>query len=168
MASEIVTELQAKAEAAWANVSRQVQGMDRHLEASTGPGEWTAREILCHLLFKPGFTPSGLLKTFADRDLPVIDISSSDTFVTPERQKMSLQDLLGALDAQRQDLVDYLGGLSEADLARKARIPLFMQFMGTDEVPIPMFVGAMFDFHWTDHSGQLAEIRKAVGLPDAS
>jgi len=24
----------------------------------------------------------------------------------------------------------------------------------------------MFDFHWNDHAGQIAKIRKANGLPD--
>ena len=30
-----------------------------------------------------------------------------------------------------------------------------------------MYVGAMFDYHWNDHAGQIAKIRKANGLPDA-
>jgi len=25
----------------------------------------------------------------------------------------------------------------------------------------------MFDYHWNDHAGQIAKIRKANGLPDA-
>jgi hypothetical protein len=39
--------------------------------------------------------------------------------------------------------------------------------MGTDEISIATYVGAMFDYHWGDHAGQLAKIRKAAGLPDA-
>jgi hypothetical protein len=30
-----------------------------------------------------------------------------------------------------------------------------------------VYVRAPFDFHWDDHAGQLAKIRKAVGLPEA-
>ncbi len=75
---------------------------------------------------------------------------------------------LDALDAQRRCVYASLESLPEADLdKRKARIPLFKQFMGTDEISLPMFVGAMFDYHWNDHAGQLAKIRKAAGLPDA-
>lgn len=62
----------------------------------------------------------------------------------------------------------YLEGLPEADLQqRKARIPFFKQFMGTDEIPLSVYVGALFNFHWNEHAGQLAKIRRAVGLPDA-
>jgi len=44
---------------------------------------------------------------------------------------------------------------------------LFKEIMGSDEVDIPTFVGALFEYHWMDHASQLAKIRKAVGLPDA-
>ena len=53
------------------------------------------------------------------------------------------------------------------DLRRKAKVSLFKQFMGTDEIALPVFVGAMFGFHWNDHAGQIAKIRKANGMPDA-
>jgi hypothetical protein len=48
-----------------------------------------------------------------------------------------------------------------------ARQRFFKQFMGTDEITLPVYVGAMFDYHWNDHAGQIAEIRKANGMPDA-
>ena len=78
---------------------------------------------------------------------------------------MTLAQLNDALDAQRRSVIAYLDSLDESDFARKGRIPLFKQFMGTDEIPIPMYVGALFDFHWNDHAGQLAKTRRAVGLP---
>jgi hypothetical protein len=81
---------------------------------------------------------------------------------------MTLKQYTDALDAQRRGVYQYLDGLPEADLAsRKLRIPVFKQFMGTDEISLAMFVGGMFDFHWNNHAGQLGKIRKAVGLPDA-
>jgi len=167
MANATVTELKKKSDAASAHLHRQLEGMEPYLERSDAPGEWTTREVLCHLLFAPGFRPAALLETFAVRDLPVIDVSPGSANVTPEREKMTLKELAGALDVQRQEFLGYLDGLSDAELQRKARIPLFKQFMGTDEIPIPTFVGAMLDYHWHDHAGQLGKIRKAVGLPDA-
>jgi hypothetical protein len=38
--------------------------------------------------------------------------------------------------------------------------------MGTDEIEIHRYVGAMFDYHWNDHAGQIAKIRKVAGLPE--
>jgi len=80
---------------------------------------------------------------------------------------MTLKQFMDALDTQRREVSLYLDGLSEADLRRKARIPIFKELMGVDEIDIPTFVGALFEYHWNDHAGQLAKIRKAVGLPPA-
>ena len=167
MASAVVKELRKKSDAAAANLARQLQDMEPHLDSSDAPGEWTTREVLCHLLSDPSWNPVTELKSFATSNLPLIEIAPGDTHVTPERQKMTIAQLLDALEAQRRDLLDYLDSLDDADMKRKAKIPLFKQFMGTDEIALPVYVGAMFDYHWNDHAGQIAKIRKASGLPAA-
>ena len=108
-----------------------------------------------------------MLKSFTSSNLPVIEIKPGHAPVTPERQKMTLAQLQGALGAQHRDIFGYLESLDGADLGRKAKIPLFKQFMGTDEITLAVYVGAMFDHHWNDHAGQIAKIRKANGMPDA-
>ncbi len=164
MASKSGQELRERIDAACENVRRQLEGMDAHLERADAPGEWTAREVLSHLLFEPGFDPAATLRTFAERDYPLIDINPGDTFLDEPRRRMTLAQFTEALDTQRRRVVAYLEGLAESEFERKARIPFFKQFMGTDEITIPMYVGALFDFHWNDHAGQLAKIREAVGL----
>jgi DinB superfamily len=168
MTTAVAQDLEARAEAAWTRLSAQLVGMSPFLERSDGPGEWTTREVLSHLLFEPGWDAVALLRTFAHSALPVIEIEPGDPFLSPERRRMTLEAFVEALEDQRRSVFAYLKALSEADLARKARIPLFKAFMGTDEVPIPVFVGAMFEYHIDDHAQQLAKIRDAVGLPPAS
>ena len=168
MADTIVKELRTKTDAAWVNLTRQLQGMEPYMERSDAPGEWTTRQVLSHLLFEPGWHPVDFLKKFSTKELPLGEIIAGQSDVTPERQKMMLRQFLDALDGQRRDIFAYLAGLPDAELTqRKARIPLFKQFMGTDEIPIHVYVGALFDLHWNDHAGQLAKIRKAAGLPEA-
>jgi len=166
MATATVIGLKSKSDAAWTNISKQLKGMEPFLDKSDAPGEWTTRQVICHLLFQPGWDPVALLKSFSTSNLPVVEITSvADT--SGSRQTASLKQLLDNLDAQRKAIWGYLEGLSDADLKRKARIPLFKELMGSEEVPIPVYVGALFDYHWNDHAGQLAKIRKAAGLPDA-
>src|SRR5262245_1270044 len=142
MANKTVDVLRGKTDTAWSNLSGQLQGMEPHLERSDAPGEWTTREVLSHLLFEPGSNPVDLLKTFADRDYKVVDFKGGEVHMTPERRGMSLKQYRDALDAQRRGVYQYLDTLPEADLAnRKLRIPLFKQFMGTDEISLAMFVG---------------------------
>jgi hypothetical protein len=167
MVTQTVRDLEARAAAAWASLMAQVAGLEPYLERADAPGEWTAREVLSHLLFEPGWEPAPLLASFAERDLPTVDIDPGETFMTPDRRRMTLPQLVDALDAQRREVFGYLRELSEADLSRKARVPLFKSFMGTDEITLPVFVGALWEHHVNDHAGQLAKIRKAVGLPAA-
>ena len=70
MGNPTLDDLQTKTDAAWANLGRQLQGMEPHMERSDAPGEWTTRQVLCHLLFEPDANFAALFRTFAARDLP--------------------------------------------------------------------------------------------------
>ena len=167
MASPTVSELKKKSDAAAANLLKQLQGMEPYLDKSDAPGEWTTRQVLCHLLADPDWKPVGTLRSISTSNLPVIEINPGYAPVTSERQNMTLAELREALEAQRRDIFGYLESLDDASLGRKAKIPLFKQFMGTDEIALPVYVGAMYDYHLNDHAGQIAKIRKANGMPDA-
>jgi len=167
MINATMMELRRKNDAAWEALGRTLEGMEAHLERTDAPGEWTARQVLCHLLFEPGSEPVALLERFAVNDPPRLEITTGAVTVTPERRRMTLADLVAALDGQRRDVFGYLAKLGEADLARRARIPVFARLLATDEVPLPVFVGVMFDRHWAAHTEQLEKIRRAAGLPEA-
>ena len=53
MATTAVIELKKKSDAAAANLSKQLQGMEPHMDKSDAAGEWTTRQVLCHLLADP-------------------------------------------------------------------------------------------------------------------
>lgn len=162
-----MNELKGKVDAAWGRLTRQLQGMEPYMERSDGPGQWTTHEVLVHLLAEPGSQPVALLKKFAERDLPLVEITPGTVAMTDERRRLTLPQLLDALAARRREVFDYLETLSDAELQqRKARIPLFKQLAGTDEIPMAVYVGALFDVHWNSHASQIAKIRKAVGLPE--
>jgi hypothetical protein len=167
MASAIVAELRKAAEAASDRLNRQLQDMEPYMDRTAAPGEWTPRQVLCHLLLDPAVNPVALLKSFAISNPPTLEITTGQSNVSGWREFMSLGQFREALDDQRSEIFDYLEALSERDLGRKARIPPDKQLVGTEEVSIPVFVRAIYDRHWSDHVAQLAKIRKAVGLPDA-
>jgi hypothetical protein len=169
MAGPVTTELRTKVDAAQANLFRQLEGMEPHLEKSDAPGEWTAREVLSHLLFEPSFDAVVTLKSFAATNLPLIEIDPGKTHLDGQRKTMTLAQFKTALEKQRNSVLGYVESLPDAELqSRKARIPLFKQIMQQEEIPIAVYVGALFDYHWNDHAGQLAKIRQAAGLPTAS
>src|SRR5512144_2906792 len=104
MASQIVDELRATTDAVWARLRAQLNGMEPYMERSDAPGEWTTRQVLSHLLFEDGWKPVPVLESFANHDLPLIEINPGLAEVTPERQKMTLKEFIDALDAQRHEV----------------------------------------------------------------
>src|SRR4029450_3814385 len=90
--------LKDRAQAAGRTLSAQPKGLEPYLERSDEPGEWTAREVLSHLLFPPGWDAVALLKSFAERELPVVEIEPGDAFMTRERRTMTLAQFMAALD----------------------------------------------------------------------
>ena len=167
MGGTSVAELRKKADAAWGNLDAQLQGMEPYMDRSNAPGEWTTRQVLCHLLYEPEVTPAALLKTFAAENPPLIEFTPGQANVSGWREFMSLGQFREALDDQRSEVFAYLETLDGGDLGRRARIPSFKQLIGSAEVSIRAFVSVLYDHQWNDHAAQLAKIRKAMGLPDA-
>jgi hypothetical protein len=168
MAGPVASELRTKSDAAKTNLFRQLDGMDPHLDRADAPGEWTAREVLSHLLFEPGFDPVATLQTFHATSLPLIELDPGNTYLDGQRKTMPLAQFKSALEKQRDSVLTYVASISDAELQnRKARIPLFKEIMQQEEIPVAVYVGALFDYHWNDQAGQLGKIRKAAGLPEA-
>lgn len=168
MAGTVATELRTKLDAAKQSLFRQLEGLEPHLDKADAPGQWTAREVLSHLLGEHDFDPVARLKSFHTTDLPLIEIHPGHTHLEGERKTMALAQFKAALEKQRAGVLAYVESLPDAELqGRKARIPLFKQIMKTDEIPMATYAGALLEYHWNDHAGQLAKIRTAAGLPEA-
>ena len=88
MSNATLDDLQKKTDAAWATLSRQLQGMEPHMERSDAPGEWTTRQVLSHLLFEPGANFAALLPMFATRDFPVVDVKAGEAIVRSEERRV--------------------------------------------------------------------------------
>src|ERR1044072_4599795 len=119
-------ELRRKSDAArGGRLGRQLARMEGPLERTHAPGQWTTREVLCHLLGEPGTRLVGLVERFSATDPPPVEITSGRVPLTAERRGMSLAALLDALDAQRAAVLVYLDPRGPDALGRKARIHVF-------------------------------------------
>src|SRR5262249_57079360 len=116
MATATVMGLKAKSDAAFANISKQLQGMEPYLDKSDAPGEWTVRQVLCHMLFEPGWDVVAVLKSFSTTNLPLIEIRGGEADITGSRATATGKQLLEQLDAQRKQMFAYLDTLSDSDL----------------------------------------------------
>lgn len=125
MVSQAGTSLREGLEARLAELGEALDGIGEE-QAGQRPGdaEWCCKEILSHLTGDDGAGFLDGLRRFLDEDTPLIGVVQGLPYYSPARQAMSLSELRAGVWRQYQGIAEFVGGLSEEELSRKARIPL--------------------------------------------
>ena len=110
--------------------------------------------MLSHLTGDEGEDILAPFHRIMDEDTPLIGIVAGLPYYTPARQGMSLAEMRAAVWQRYNELGDFLGGLNDEQLARKARVPLFRDAPFGEYVDVGQFVGAI-SFHLADHVNQI-------------
>lgn len=124
-------------------------------------GAWCAKELLSHLMGEEGEGIAVGLRRFLDEDVPLIGVVSGLPYFTPARQAMSLKDLREGVFQQYNEVAEFVGGLGDEQLARKARIPLLKDTPFGEEVSMAQWAGIVINFHLADHVNQIKQIAEA-------
>jgi hypothetical protein len=99
------------------------------------------------------------LHRFVNEDTPLIGVVACLPYFSPARQAMSLSELRAGVWRQYEEVADFIGGLSDEQLARKGRVPLLKE-TPIGEQPVGMG-GRDHKHHLTDHVGQCARSNPA-------
>ena len=127
--------------------------------ASRAPaGRWSPKEILSHLLGPDASGLLPLLQKFLDSDVPLIEIVPEQTHFTGPRRDKTFAELLRELEQKYEGLARFAEGLSGAQLARTAHIPLFKDSPLTDHPTLAAFIGGLGQYHVQRHIDHLREI----------
>ena len=141
-----------------------LEGMDYCLDWKPDPSDWSARQIVYHLLDTP---PGGLVsvvKGMISGDLTEYDLWADLDNMTPERQTFDLERVL-------QDINDFFSSMEQAlaavggqDLALK-RAVVQNKTRGTDDERTAVeILERGFGGHWAGHFEQLQELRDSLGV----
>ena len=145
-------------------LGRLLEGMDYCLDWKPNDEEFSAREIVYHIVD----TPSGGIHTAVQgvlsgsvQELP---IASSLTNMTEERQENDLDKVREDLETVLAGLEKALASTTDAELDSK-RVPLHSITRSmTTERSVEDLVSGIFVRHWREHLGQLAALQEALGL----
>jgi hypothetical protein len=118
-------------------------------------GEWCIKEVLSHLTGEENAIMMYQLKRILEEDTPDLSIVPGVSAYDSNREKAPISQLVSTIETQYADLGKLLGGLSEDQLARKARVP-FLKETPIGEYPtLGQWAGAIVNFHLNDHVQQL-------------
>jgi hypothetical protein len=137
--------------------------------ASIAPSErWSPKEIVSHLCGPEGTGHMPTFKAFLEKDTPTIDIETEKTFFTGDRARMSFLELLAELDREYDGLAEFVAGLTEEQLNRKAHMP-FLKDTPFGEYPtLADWARLIGEYHLGFHRDHMREVLETLGVKPES
>ncbi|MBI5249384.1 MAG: DinB family protein [Desulfomonile tiedjei] len=143
-------------------------GVDEETASSAPPGRWSPKEIVSHLCGPEGI---GLLATFeaiVDKDTPRLDIDAENSYFSEKRANMSFVELLAEFDAEYSRIADFLAGMSEEQLNRRAHIPMLKESPLGEYPTLADWAQGIGSFHLGMHIDHMKEILQQLEAASAA
>ena len=146
------------------DLAKALEGMDYCLDWKPTDGEWSAREVLYHLVD----TPPGGIHTAAGAvlrgEIRELTLPPDVTNTSGDRSQTDMAQAMAEVEAVLAGLEAVIGEATEADLEEKS-LPVHLPSRGTTEVrSLARIIEGSMDYHWRDHLGQLTALREGLGL----
>ena len=145
-------------------LERLLDGIDYCFDWRPEEGEWSAREVIYHMLHSPVGGVHSAVKGMLSGQPETVNLIADETHLTPERQERDL-------DGVRQDISELLSGLREAVTSASeedldnAEAPVYLSRTGaTEPRTARTMVERIFVNHWKSHLEQIAALRESLGL----
>jgi hypothetical protein len=163
MVSQTATSIHDALQAKLAELGEALDGISEE-KATRRPadGEWSCKELLSHLMGRDEVSVT-YLKPFVEQDGPTIEVEVGEALYTPDREAMSFAEMRAAVEEQYGRAAEFLGSLSEEELARTGKLPPFFKETPLgDTVTLGQWANALINLHLADHVAQARAIRQAL------
>ena len=141
-----------------------LEGMDYCLDWKPDPSEWSARELLWHVIEDPeGGIPEavrGILKG----SLAELTIIADETHLNPEREAMDLDAIRAELKRYFAEMEEVVGSATDGQLAELKTSCWFPLRNHREDRSAQNLLEGLFLRHWRDHLGHLGHLREGLGL----
>ena len=140
-----------------------LDGMNYCLDWKPDESQWSAREIVYHLLDTPPGGMAAVAQGIVLGEITEYEIWSDFTNVTEARATLDMAEVERDIAAFFAVFADALEAASDADLPAR-RVLMRQRTRGEDVERTLEEALAGFDRHWRAHLEQLAELRAALGF----
>lgn len=141
-----------------------LRGMDYCLDWKQDDSEWSARELVYHMLDTPPGGAQNLVKGIISGGVEEYEIWSDLTNMTPERAVYDIDQVNADIESFFGSLNDSVSGLTDSDLEEKK----VMMHQRTREVDEERTLNAILERtlngHIKDHLAQLRALREALAI----
>ena len=138
--------------------------MDYCLDWKQDPSEWSARELVYHVLDTPPGGVHALIRGMLSGEVTEYDLWSDLTNLTPERLAYDLPQITADIEACTTDLIESLSGMSDADLDGKTVMMHQKTRLVDEERSIDTILTRTLNGHIQEHLVQLRALREALAI----
>ena len=143
-------------------ILRILDGMDYCLDWKPDDDEWSAREVVYHLVGTPSGGIHEVLKGTLEGSIGEVPTAIL-TNLTPERQSGDLARVRADVETVLAGVERALSSATDAQLAKRSALFNLIS-KGTREERTGQIMVERTVTHWRDHLAQLAALRDALGL----
>lgn len=147
-----------------AQVLQLLDGMDYCLDWKPDPDEWSAKEVLYHLLDTPPGGVPAVLKGMLFGEQTEFDVWGDLSNMTTERQTYDMEQVLEDIGGFFRDLEEATVAAAEEDFEGKVVMAHMRTRGGDRERSAKMLLEGLFARHWRDHLEQIRELRESLGV----
>jgi hypothetical protein len=145
-------------------MNRLCEGLDEATASSAPEGRWTPKMILSHLCGPEEIGILSALQVILQQDTPLLEMDAENPYYTGNRSKMTFSELWSEFQGEYGRMAALVETLSDAQLDRKAHIPLFKELPMGEYPTLAMFVQALVEFHLVDHIDHMKDILQGLGV----
>ena len=145
-------------------LERLLDGIDYCFDWKPDSEEWSARELVYHLMDTPSGGIHNIVKGVLEGSLEEFSIEASLTNLTEERSQRDLTQAKTDVEVVLASLEKTLSSAADGDLTERKATVHSITRSSTDERTAATVFGGIFVRHWREHLEQLAVLRDALGL----
>ena len=156
-------ELRQLVQAMREQLSQTLDGMDYCLDWKSTDEEWSAREVLYHLVDTPPGGIHSAARGVLQGEITELTLPPDVTDTSGDRAQADVDQIMSEVGEVLSGLERVIDESSEADLEKS--LPVHLPARGTtEERTLGRIIAGSIDFHWADHLGQLKALREGLGL----
>ena len=140
-----------------------LDGMNYCLDWKPDESEWSAREIVYHLLDTPSGGTAFLVQSIVSGEIAEYEIWSDRTNVNETRATLDMEEVEADIRAFFAKFNEALQSADDADLQGR-RVLMRQRTRGQDEERTLEALLEGWSRHWQAHLEQLGELREALGF----
>ena len=141
-----------------------LEGMDYCMDWKQDDSEWSARELIYHVIDTPPGGVNNLVRGIYSGEVTEYDLWSDLTNLTPERLAYDLEQVTADIEAFIESLDRTLSVMSEEDLHEK-KVMMHQKTRNVDEErSINAILERTLNGHIREHLVQLQALREALAI----